>query len=198
MSESILKHSKELARHIAEGKFKYTEGGILIEGGADVLASGAYFASVNGGSLEHEGDNLIPDEGLLHMLNVVFGAVAKVPSWYLALFSGQINPASNWTAANFAATANEITSGTEGYSNATRPVFTAAPAAANQITNFAAKATFNIVCTTSVLVEGAALLSSSGKGSTSGVLASASRYNRVRELYDGDTYTLGYGVSLTA
>ncbi|HAR06003.1 MAG TPA: hypothetical protein DCR72_10590 [Pseudomonas sp.] len=197
MSAKILKHRNELARLMATGNYEFTEGGILIRG-ADVLAKGEYFASVNGGPLEHEGDNLLPDEGLLHMLNVVFGATAKVPAWYLALFSGQINPAANWSASNFAATANEIVSATEGYSNATRPGFATAPAAANQITNLAAKATFNIVCTTTLSVEGAALLSNSGKGSTSGVLASASRYNQPRLLYNGDTYDLGYGVTLTA
>jgi len=198
MSEKLLKHGREFAALLAAGQYEHTDGGILIKGGADVLASGQYFASVNGGPLEHEGDNLLPDEGLLHMLNVVFGATAKVPNWYLALFSGQINPAPAWTAANFPATANEITSATEGYSNATRPAFTAAPAASGQITNLAAKAQFSIVCTTSLSIEGAALLSSSGKGSTSGVLASASRFNQPRLLYNGDTYDLGYGVSLTA
>lgn len=197
MNEQILKHRRELAREYARGNYEQTEGGLLIKG-VDVLASGVYFASVNGGALEVEGENLLPEEGLHHMLNVAFGATAKIANWYLALFAGQINPTDGWTAASFATTASEIVSATEGYSNATRPAFTGSPAAAKQITNLAAKATFNIVCTTSLVVEGAALLSSSGKGSTGGVLASASRFNQARTLYNGDVYELGYGVSLTS
>lgn len=198
MSEHILKHRQALAAALAGGNFTESDGGILIQGGFDVLAKGVYYHSVNGGQDLRIDPNLLPDEGLLHMLNVCFGATAKVATWYLALFSGQINPAANWTAANFAATASEITSATEGYSDTTRRTFTSAPAAANQITNLAAKAQFNIVCTTSLSVEGAALLSNSGKGSTSGVLASATRYSAPRVLYNGDVYEVGYGVALSS
>lgn len=197
MSEQILRHSRELAAHLANGNYKVSDGGLLILG-ADVLASGTYYHSVNGGDDEQEDKNLLPDEGLLHMLNVAFGATPKIANWYLALFAGQINPAANWTAANFAATASEIVSATEGYSNANRPTFVSSPAAAGQITNLAAKAVFNIVCTTSLIVEGAAMLSSNGKGSTAGVLASASRYAQQRILYNGDAYEVGYGVNLSS
>lgn len=198
MSEHILKHRQALAAALAGGHFTEHDGGILIQGGFDVMAKGVYYHSVNGGQDLRVDPNLLPDEGLLHMLNVAFGATPKVANWYLALFSGQINPAANWTAANFAATASEITSATEGYSEGTRRQFTSAPAAANQITNLAAKAVFTIACTTSISVEGAALLSSNGKGSTSGVLASATRYAQPRILYNNDSYECGYGVSLTS
>lgn len=198
MSEQLIKHRREIATALSNGHYELTDGGVLIKAGIDALATGVYVHSVNGGQDLREDPNLLVDEGILHMLNVAFGATAKTANWYLALFANQINPAANWTAGNFAATAGEITSGTEGYSNATRPIFTSAPAAAGQITNLAAKAAFNIVCTTSLNVEGAALLSNSGKGSASGVLASASRYNATRTLYNGDVYEVGYGVSLSA
>lgn len=197
MSEQILKHRKELARHMANGNFEYTDGGILILG-ADVLARGVYIHSENGGKNEQIDPNLLPEQGLHQMLDVVFGAAAKPAGWYLAIFSGQINPADGWTAANFAATANEITSATEGYSNATRPQFTPSPAAAKQITNFGNKALFNIVCATSITIEGAALLSNSGKGSTSGALASGTRFAQPRTQYNGDVFELGYGVALAS
>lgn len=198
MLKQFMKHRREIAAALAAGKYEVTDGGLLIKAGIDALATGVYVHSVNGGQDLREDPNLLPDEGILHMLNVTFGATAKVPNWYLALFANQINPAPNWTAANFAATAGEITSSTEGYSNSTRPAFTSSPAAAGQITNLAAKAAFNIVCTTSLNVEGAAMLSNSGKGSGAGVLASASRYSATRTLYNGDVYEVGYGVSLSA
>lgn len=198
MSEQFMKHRREIAAAIASGAYEFTEGGVLIKAGIDALATGLYWHSVNGGEDLQVDHNLLPDEGILSMLNVNFGATAKIANWYLALYSGQINPAANWTAANFASTASEIVSNTEGYSNATRPAFVSAPAAAGQITNLASKAQFNIVCTTSLIVEGAAMLSNSGKGSTAGVLASASRYSAPRTLYNGDVYEVGYGVSLSA
>ncbi|MBX9914092.1 MAG: hypothetical protein K2Y25_09345 [Pseudomonadaceae bacterium] len=195
--DKIQKHSGEFAGALAAGNFEMTADGLLFPK-QGVLASGIYYGSVNGGDDEEEGKNLLPDQSMLDMLNVYFGAGTKRPNWYLALFAGQINPAANWTAANFAATASEIVSGSQGYSNATRPAFTTAPAAANQIGNIASKAAFNIVCTTSLNVEGAALLSDSGKGSTGGVLASAARYAQPRIVYNGDVYEVGYLVSLTS
>jgi len=197
MSAQILKHRKEMARHLAEKNYEYTEGGILILG-ADVLARGVYIHSENGGQNEQIDPNLLPEQGLHLMLDVLFGSAPKPAGWFLAIYSGQVSPTDSWTAANFSATANEITSNTEGYSNVTRPQFTPSPAAAKQITNIGNKAVFNIACASSIVIEGAALLSNSGKGSGSGVLASATRFSNPRTQYNGDAFELGYGVSLTS
>ena len=68
---------------------------------------------------------------------------------------------------------------------------------AGVIGNLSSKAVFTIVCTTSINISGAALLSSNTKGSTSaGTLASASRFGTVRTVNSGDAFELGYEVEL--
>lgn len=196
MKNIIARHGSELSAALHAGNYKTDDQGglILLDG---VRAQGFYTHSVNGQDLR-EDPNLIVDQGLIHMLDVAFGATAKLSNWYLALYAGAISPAANWTAASFAATASEITSGSEGYSNATRPVFTAGAAAANEINNLATKASFTIVTASVLNVNGAALLSNSAKGSTAGVLASATRYAATRALYNGDVFEQGYRVVLTS
>jgi hypothetical protein len=188
-------HRKEFRKELALGRFEVAEGGILFTC-RDALAKGVYFDSING-VFQGESPNLIVDQGLMHMLNVVFGATSKAATWYLALYAGAISPAANWTAANFASTATEITSNSEGYSDTTRREWIDNVAAANAIDNVGSEATFNIECASSININGAALLSDNTKGGTSGVLASATRYGAQRTLYDGDVYKVGYRVSLT-
>lgn len=188
-----MKYQKDIAKFIANGDYEPTENGVLIH--RAIHASGRYIHSVNGKDVRID-HNLIPAEGIDHILNVALGATAKINMWYLAVFSGNVNPAANWTAANFATQASEITSTTEGYSNVTRPVWTPGVAAAGVIGNLASRAAFNIVCTTSVNIAGAALLSSNVRGGTNGVLVSASRFSTVRQVYSGDAFELGYEVQL--
>jgi len=160
------------------------------------VAKGEYFGRVNGGEWAKEGDNIIPIEGLAHLLNVSLGSKAKEAGYYIALFSGSATPAANWTAASFAATANEIVSMTEGYSNPTRPAWTPAAATTGSIDNLVTVASVTITTSGTLNVTGAALLSASGKGATTGVLISASKYSTPRTFQNGDTYEIGYRVSL--
>lgn len=189
--------NKELARAIARENYEITDSGILFPQ-QGVLANGEYFGRVNGGDWEKEGDNLIVTQGLAYILSVAFGSTPKPASYHLALFSGSTAPAANWTAASFAATANEITSMTEGYTAATRPTWTPpASTATNQIDNMAAVASVTIATASSLNVTGAALLTNSARGGTTGSLISASKYAATRVFQDGDTYDIGYRVSLT-
>lgn len=188
-----MKYANDIQKFIRDGDFEATEGGLLIHRG--ILAVGRYTHSVNGEDVQVD-HNLLPAEGIAYVLGAALGATAKITNFYLAVFSGNVNPASNWTAANFATNASEITSTTEGYSNATRPTWTPGSVTAGVIGNLASKATFNIVCTTSVNISGAALLSSNTRGGTSGTLVSASRFATVRQVYTGDAFELGYEVEL--
>lgn len=184
------------AAALVRGDFQQTEEGILFprEG---ILAGGEYFGRVNGAEWEKEGDNLITTEGLAHILNVALGGTAKPAGYFLALFSGSANPAANWTAASFAATANEITSLTEGYTAATRPVWTPGVATAGSIDNMAAVASVTIATASALNVTGAALLTNSARGGTTGALVSASKYAAARTFQNGDTYEIGYRLNLT-
>lgn len=192
--EQILKHKREFAADLQDGDYELMAGGLLFPK-KGVMAIGEYFHTVNGKD-EQIDRNMLPDEGILHILNVVLGASAKISAWYLAPYATAISPAASWTAANFAATAGEITSTTEGFSGSTRPVWTPSAAATNRIDNLASRADFNIVCTTSVTINGAGLLSSSTRGGTTGVLVSAARFGTARTLFNGDVFSLGYRVTL--
>jgi hypothetical protein len=184
---------KDVQRFIRSGDFVATPEGVLIHG--CILARGHYVHSVNGRDVRRD-HNLIPTEGITYFLSVALGAAAKLTAWFLAPYSGNVDPAANWTAANFAAMATEITSLTEGFSNTTRPAWTPDPVAAGVIGNLSAKAVFNIVCTTNVNIAGAGMLSTNTRGGTTGTLVSASRFSSVRAVYNGDAFELGYEVEL--
>lgn len=189
-----MKHMSDIAKFIENGDYEETTEGLLIHRG--LMARGRYVHSVNGKD-EVVDHNLIPAEGILYLLGTGLGATAKEAAFYLALFSGAVTPAANWTAANFTANASEITSQSEGYSGANRATWTPAAAAAGKISNLATRATFNIVATSTVNIQGAALLSAQPRGATGGVLVSASRYASARVVNNGDVFELGYEVELT-
>lgn len=187
---------KELAADIGRETFDLTEEGIYFPR-QSVLASGEYFDRINGGAWSVE-KNLLPVEGLAYMLSVIMGQTPKPAGYFLALFSGAAAPAANWTAASFAAAASEITSMTEGYTSPTRPVWTPpASTATASIDNMAAVAHLTMATAGTLNVTGAALLTNSTRGGTTGVLISASKYAATRVFQNGDTYDVGYRVSLT-
>lgn len=166
--------------------------------GQGITAKGEYYDRINGGEWTRT-ENLIPTEGLAHILNVALGTTPKPASYHLALFSAAAQPQASWTASGFASTASEIVSMTEGYSSATRPTWTPANTATNSIDNMTAGSVAKVTMRTasSLTVQGAAMLTNSGKGSTAGVLISASKYAAPRVFQDGDTYEIGYRISLT-
>ena len=186
----------ELAKAIHHENFDVTAEGIFFPK-QGVMASGEYFDRINGGDWERT-PNLIVTEGLAHILSVALGGTAKPAGYFLALFSGAAAPAANWTAASFAAAASEIVSMTEGYTSPTRPAWTPpASTATNSIDNMAAIASVTIATAGQVNVTGAAMLTNSTRGGTTGKLISATKYAAERVFQNGDTYDIGYRLSLT-
>ena len=186
--------ASDLRRALANTQYEITDGGICI---GSFMFGGRYEDRViRGGEVIEFGstDNLVVDQGMIDILNTYFGTTSKKAGFYVALFAGAVTPAANWTAASFTATASEITSGTEGYSQTTRPAWVTPNASTPQIDNYAAKAAFSIVTASSLNVNGAAILSDQAKGSTGGVLVSAARYSNTRVLQNGDTYEVGYRI----
>lgn len=187
---------QEIARELRAERYDITQDGIYLPrlGG---IASGEYFGRVNGGAWRKEGDNLIVTEGLAHMLNVALGSTSKPAGYYLAIFSGGTSPAAGWTAASFSATANEITSMSEGHTAATRPAWTPTNTNTGSIDNMNTVATLTMATSSQLTVTGAALLTDNQRGGTNGKLVSASLYAAPRVFQDGDTYDLGYRINLT-
>ena len=188
---------KELAKAIHNENFDVTESGLYFPT-QSVGVKGEYFDRINDGEWMQT-QNLITKEGLIDVLNTYFiNSKAKQAGFYLALFSGATAPAANWTAANFATVANEITSLTEGYTSATRPQFN--PTSATEqtyIDNLANTARLTIATSSQLNVTGTALLTNSARGGTTGVLISATKYAAARTFQNGDTYDVGYRFALT-
>ena len=189
-----MKHEKDIKKFIADGDYEVTDGGILVHNSA--MIRGVYYHSVNGDD-EQADCNLLPSEGILSILETYFSATAKQAAFYLSLYTGNATPASTWTAANYDSNATESTSQTEGYTGTIRPTWTPGAAAANTIGNLASRASYTIAATTTVTFYGAGLHSTQTRGSTSGVLVSATRFTAARTLNDTDTFELGYEVQLT-
>ena len=186
---------QELAAELRAERFDLTPEGVYFPR-QSVLVAGEYFDRVNGGAWQRT-PNLVVNEGMAHILNVALGATAKPAGYFLALFNGAATPQASWTAASFAATAGEVVSMSEGYTSPTRPAWTPGVAATNSIDNMAAVATVTIAATSQINVTGAAMLTSSVRGGTTGVLVSATRYAADRTFQNGDTYDIGYRLSLT-
>lgn len=177
--------------------FDETEEGIFFPKHG-IMLSGEYMDRVNGGEPTFT-KNLIPKEALIHVLNVAISSKAKPVGSYLALFSGAAAPADNWTAASFAATASEIVSLTEGYTNATRPEFIPTNATNDKfIDNFGNVARVTIATTSQLNVTGVALLTNNQRGGTTGVLLSATKYAATRVFQDGDVFDIGYRITATS
>lgn len=194
--------NKALLRELQRERVDETECGLVFPALA-VGVSGEYFYRVNDEPVQRA-KNLITTEGFTHILNVAMGTTPKPTAYYLALFGGSAAPQSNWTAANFAAVAGELTSQAEGYTNATRPVWTPSAAVNNSIDNMGgggddvSKAVKVTIATTSQLnITGAALLTAPAKGATTGALISAAKYPIARTLQNGDVFYIGYRLSLT-
>lgn len=157
-----------------------------------VFIGGVFYNSLNGGPLEGPDRNLVVTEGRNHILNTVFNNQAQNATWYVALFSNNVTPQATWTGANFNANAGEFT----GYSEATRPEYNEAAASAGALDNFASKASFTI--TAAGTVYGGAILSSSAKAGTGGVLAASARFSNARAVEIDDVLQIGYQITLTS
>lgn len=187
---------KELAQAIHKESYDVTEDGVYFPR-QGVLASGEYFDRINKGEWQAS-KNLVPTEGLAHILSVALAATAKPAGYYLALFNGGATPAANWTAASFASAASEIVSQSEGYTAATRPVWTPpSSTATGQIDNLLSVASLTMATASSLNVTGAALLTNNVRGGTTGALISATKYPTTRVFQNGDTYDVGYRINLT-
>jgi hypothetical protein len=196
IDRDLKKHRAEFARYMANKQYEVSDEGIYFPK-AGAVAKGVYTHDVNGSDVRID-SNLVTTEGFNHILDVVLHDASKISTWYFAMFTGNVTPLVTWTAANFTANATELTSNTEGYSESVRQTFVESAASAGAINNTASKAAFTIATATSVIVRGAALVSSNTKGGTTGTLYSAADFSAPgdRSVVNGDTLTVTYTLSL--
>lgn len=105
-----------------------------------------------------------PAEGRNHILDVTLHGATQVAEWRVALFEGDYTPQDDDTAANIVARATEITA----YTESTRPAFVEGAAVGGATDNNGNHAQFTL--SADKTVRAFAIVSSAGKGSTTGVL----------------------------
>lgn len=135
--------------------------------------------------------NLMPTEGMTHMLNTQFHGGTQVTAWYLGVFGNNYTPVLGDIAATFPGVAGEITT---LYDEATRVAFNESAASNGAIDNAANRAefTFNGAAT----VYGGFMSSAAAKGATSGVLASVVRFASPKVLEDEAVLRITAGFTL--
>lgn len=197
LDRDLQKHAGEFGRYLRNNQYEITDDGGVMFPKAAAVAAGGYLHDVNG--LDEQFDkNLLPDEGLIYLLSAGLNNGTKLPTWYLSLYAANYTPLAGLTAASYPATASEITSNSEGYTESARPVWTPTAPTTPLIDNLANKAAFTIATASSLTVNGAALLSEATKGAVTGKLISATKFSAARTLYDTDVFNLAYRVQLTS
>jgi len=185
------KLKRELSRALANNDFEQSKNGIVFP--KSKLALGGVFTMAVNGQDEQSFNNTIVNQFRTSALEQLFGATAKIGTYYIAPYAGNVTPAASWTAANFTSSATEFTN----YDEAARQEWDVGAVSAFGISNVASRATFTIGGAAQTTIWGAALLSSSAKSATSGVLVAAARASAAREnLVDGDEITLSYTIVL--
>ena len=159
-----------VARDIRNHAYEVTDTGIHIPG-SRLFIGGAFKHSVNGGPATIDA-NLFTTQGLNYLLDAAFSAAAQVPQFFIAPFSGNVTPVGTWDGSNFTANATEFIA----YTETTRPQWVEAGASAAAIGNTASQAVFTLAAGGPYNIYGMALLSSSAKSSTTGILVAASRF----------------------
>ena len=195
----LVRHAKEFARLARNFKYERTLSGIFFPS-ANAHIGFSYFGQTNGGPWEHLCHNLVPDEGLVYMLDVAAAGGTQLTAWYTALYGNAYTPVASLTALTFAGTAGEYAGPTEGYDELTRVLWQndAVDSVNTEIVNDTTPATFTIASASTLAVNGAALLSASAKGATNGVLLSAGRFTATKTFDPGDEFNLKYKVDFDA
>ncbi len=196
-TRDLLKHAAEFRRYLRSNKFEVTDDAGLYFSKAAAVAHGGYIHDVNGQD-ERFDKNLLPNEGLMYLLSVGLNNGTKLASWYLSIYAANYTPNATLTAASYPATASEITSSSEGYTETTRPLWTPTAPTTPLIDNLANKAAFTIATASSLTVNGAALHSEPTKGAVTGKIVSATKFGVARILYNTDVFNLAYRVELSS
>lgn len=169
--------ARDALRAIANRKAEFTEAGLYVPG-TNMVAFGHFSARYAPPGEDFGpvtiGANKVVKEGLIRALNLVANHISGA-ALYLAPFTGDVVVSADWKGSTFAAAATEFTA----YTSATRlPWTTVQATTAAQIGNGAALAAATITFNPGgpYTIRGCALLTNSGKGSTTGELFAATRY----------------------
>lgn len=182
---------KELFTALRNRKYEKTDTGIFFPS-SKLMFDNYFDIQLNDGPIEVF-PNLVVDEYRTRSLEILFGGQAKIGTYYLAPYAGNVTPTASWAAGDFPTTATEFTN----YVEAARPSWDAAATATDfAISNAASKAVITVDSGAQDTVWGMALVSASAKSATTGVLVAANKATSARTVAETDTLTLGYTMSL--
>lgn len=134
--------------------------------------------------------NLMPYQGIDHMLDVLANSGAQVAAWHIGLYGNNYAPQASDTMATFPGLAGELS----GYTG-NRPAFTSGPAANGVLSNSGQEAQFAF--TAAQTVRGGFIASHSVKGSTAGTLLSAVQLPSPRSFEIGDVVSVAAGLEIS-
>jgi hypothetical protein len=180
----------DLARALRNFHYEAADDGRILLPQAGVFIGGSGFTDVNG-----EDRRVIPNvftaEGLTDVLKVAFKQGSAATAFYLAPFSGNVDPdGATLTAANFATNQTEFTA----YNESTRQTWTPADPTTPSIGNAASLATFTNT-TAGATVWGFGFLTNQVKSATTGKLYACWKDTTARDnLHAGDKLNLQYGI----
>lgn len=178
----------DLGRNLRDHRYEISPAGILFPR-ANLYLGGAFRSWVNRAD-EQIDPNVVTLQGLTYALKAALAGFAQISSWYVAPFSGNVEPTTALTAANFVATQTEFTN----YDEATRVAWAQDAESGQLITNDADKADFTIAAGGGT-VWGAALTSASAKSAVTGTLLACSKFSNARVLLEDDVLTLEYTIT---
>lgn len=183
---------KAFAREVARNQYEATDDGRIYLAKSKVYIGGIFTHEVirDGESLRvGRNHNIVVAEGRTHLLNVLLAGATQVSPWYLGLFKGNYTPVDGDKATNIVANATECQ--TE-YDESARPTFVGS-VTGDTGSNDGSKATFTFNAT--VTIYGAFLISVNTKGSTTGTLFSAGRFeDGQRDMKNTDKLQVGYNL----
>jgi hypothetical protein len=136
--------------------------------------------------------NIIPIEGLNHLIAVGFKAAAQYPTWYIGVYEGAYSPTADDVMATFPITATELTA----YVESTRRPLVLGDVAGGAVSNILSKATITGT-TDGKFAHGGFVCSAPAKGATTGPLVSAVRFSSPKPLGAGMALNITAGFTLT-
>jgi len=196
--KDIIRHGKEFQRALQQHQWENSDNGAILFPKMGAMIQGRYDYFSNEGERHESAHNLVPVAGLNYLLEAALRGGTSYSQFYLALFDGAYTPNPDLKAADFAVSSGELVSSSEGYSESTRPLWQAGAADSGTMNNDANRATFTIVTSGQITIRGAALLSDSTKGGTSGILLSIARFPNDRVEHNGDVFNLAYSVDVVS
>lgn len=129
---------------------------------------------------ETEDCNLIPIEGLNHIIETFAKNGTPFPTLYVGLYEGDYTPTPNDVMATFPAAATELTA----YASTTRPALVLGSVAGGQVSNVGTENEF-VGNTNGKVARGGFVCASPTKGATTGPLLSAVKFSSPKALDSG-------------